>query len=291
MCVCEGVCVCVCVYTTGKDIQIYTLWNNGSDFSQASKNPLRNKGKNKTNQKVTWAWIIFFCSLKTPGNREALLICLVDLLSISVLKVVFNQAYPKKMLLPNPVTSSSFDWFFCFWGLRTLGGGENPSWGYISSGLGCYRCSWVLILAQDPQHCWVSLHLLTQKSLYLWPRSLSLSLCWWYSFILWPWSGVTVKGDEGIEIHPRRRPQGPENHKWLCYTKETTWEERRWALFPLNHGHSGTSSNVHNMPCEYTHSFWKPMHWSNEKHLLISDNVNILGGFKYIKIKIQNNHT
>ena len=105
MCVCEGVCVCVCVcvYTTGKDIQIYTLWNNGSDFSQASKNPLRNKGKNKTNQKVTWAWIIFFCSLKTPGNQEALLMCLMDLLSISVLKFVFKQAYPKKMLLPNPV--------------------------------------------------------------------------------------------------------------------------------------------------------------------------------------------
>ena len=107
----------------------------------------------------------FFTSYKGPGSFSSVLwkhlvplMCLVDLLSISVLKLVFNQAYPQKMLLPNPITSSSFDWFFCSWGLRTLGGGENSSWGYISSGPRGYCYSWVLSLTQCPQHCRVSLY-------------------------------------------------------------------------------------------------------------------------------------
>ena len=93
--------ICVCIYThiymTRKDKQIYTLWNNESDFLQVSKNPLGNKEKNKTNQKSPG-----------PGSFSSVLrkhlvplMCLVDLLSISVLKLVFNQAYAKKMLLPN----------------------------------------------------------------------------------------------------------------------------------------------------------------------------------------------
>lgn len=68
-----------------------------------TKERIKQKSQKNKAPEVTWAWIIFFCSLKT------LLMYLVDLLSISVLKLVFNQAYPKKMLLPNPITSSSFD--------------------------------------------------------------------------------------------------------------------------------------------------------------------------------------
>ena len=62
-----------------------------------------------------------------------------------------------------------------------------------------------------------------------------------YSFILWTWSGVTVKGDEGIEIHPSSRPQGHENTSGSVYKRDHMAGE---ALLPLNHVHSGTSSNV-----------------------------------------------
>ena len=39
------------------------------------------------------------------------MMCLLDLFPISVLKFVFKQAYPKKMLLPNPVRPPSTDSF------------------------------------------------------------------------------------------------------------------------------------------------------------------------------------
>ena len=141
------------------------------------------------------------------------------------------------------VTSFSFNWLFCSWELRTLGGGENSSWGYVSTGLGYYCCSWVLTLAQDPLLS-VPSFAGPEEFIPLAKKSKLLTVLVIYSFILWTWSGVTIKGDEGIEIHPSSRPQGHENHKWLCYTKGTTWQERRWALFSLNRVHSGTLSNV-----------------------------------------------
>lgn len=68
-----------------------------SDFLQASKNPLGNKKERIKQIKSHLGLDHFLFSGKTPGYCW----CLVDLLSISVLKLVFNQAYPKKMLLPN----------------------------------------------------------------------------------------------------------------------------------------------------------------------------------------------
>ena len=189
------------------------------------------------------------------------------------------------------VTSSSFNWLFHSWGLRTLGGRENSSWGYIFSGLGCYRCSWVLTLAQDPQHCWVSLRLLAQKSLFLWLRSLSFSLCWWYILLFCElevvWQSKEMRESRSITAAGLRGMRITSG-----------------SVYKRDHMAGEVLSTVSFKPCvfrdlvkcsymprEHVHSFWKPMHWSNQKRFLIRDNGNILGGFKYIKIKIQNNHT
>ena len=57
-----------------KGFKVYFFVDTELFSLQASTNPLRNKGENKT--RVTWAWIIFFCSLKIASNAEAPSLCL-----------------------------------------------------------------------------------------------------------------------------------------------------------------------------------------------------------------------
>ena len=124
-------------------------------FLPVSTSPLGNKGKDKTNQKSPGPQSFSSVLWKHLATRR-----LCDVSPGSVPNFCSEICLQASISQENAATkscSSSFDWFFCSWGLRTLGGGENSSWGYISSGPRGYHCSWVLILTQCPRHCRVSL--------------------------------------------------------------------------------------------------------------------------------------
>ena len=158
------------------------------------------------------------------------------------------------MLIRNPVTSSSFYWFFCSWRVRTCGLRRKFKlrvhflWAQtLTLLLGARLNPMPTALLSVPRR------LLPQKTLFLWPKSLSFWQWWGYSFIPWSWSGATIKGDEGNEIHPSSRPQEQENLRPLSYTKQTILEERRWALFSFKPCALRNLLKRFYIPCEYTH--------------------------------------
>lgn len=204
---------------------------------------------------------------------------LVDLLSFCS-ETCLWQAYPKKMLLPNPITSSSFDWFFCSWGLRTLGRGENSSWGYISSGPRSYCYSWVLILTQClalPECPFGS-----PEILYFWPKNPKLLTVMEVVFL----GSMNLKWGDcqmrwGTRDSPSSRPQEQENVGTSVIQKGPHVRKLLGADPLTMCGQGLLKIFIH--PVTTHTSFWKPPYCSKQKHFVIKNTGNILEGFKIHK--------